>query len=404
MGTETPGRQLGWAAVSSAPMTLSADEARRVALSAQGLSGPRPVGGPAATLERLGGVQLDTISVLARSHELVAYARHGAIPRAAIEGAYWGPGSATFEYWSHAACVLPLADWPAYESRRRAFRARGRRWHRLEDAEASCGEVRARLRAEGPLTARDLGGAKKGGTWWDWSETKIAAEWLLDVGELVCRQRRGFQRVYDLTERAIPSELVGLDWSDEECARRLVPAAGRALGVATVHDLAEYKGLPVKLVQKVLPDTDLEPVAVQGWERPAFVAPGAADVLGRRVRSRSVLISPFDSLAWDRARTERLFGFSHRLEAYVPRQLRQYGYFAMPVLGANKLVGLVDPGRRGRTLVAKQVTLQSKDAARHVAAALVEAAAWVHCEDIAIERVDPVGRTSEVMALVAAAR
>jgi uncharacterized protein YcaQ len=375
-------------------MTLSADEARRVALCAQGLSGPRLGGGPATTLRWLGGVQLDTISVLARSHELVAYARHGAIPRASIEEAYWGSTSTTFEYWSHAACVLALEAWPAYEFRRRAFRARGRRWHRLEDAEASCGEVVARLRTEGPLTARDLGGAKKGGTWWDWSEIKIAAEWLLDTGDLVCRQRRGFQRVYDLAERAIPAELAATEWSDEECAVALV-------GAATVHDLAVYKGLPVKLAQKVVPDTELEPVAVQGWERPAFMAPGAAEVLNRRVRSRSVLISPFDSLAWDRARTERLFGFAHRLEAYVPRAKRRYGYFAMPVLGANKLVGLVDPGRRGHTLVAKQISLQTNDAPRLVAAALVEAASWVHCHEIAIERVEPVERTSEVEALVA---
>ena len=382
-------------------MTLSADEARRVTLSAQGLSGPRPSGGIAAMLRRLGAVQLDTISVLARSHELVAYARLGAIPRAAIEAAYWGPTSATFEYWSHAACVLPLEEWPSYEFRRRAFRARGRRWHRLEDAAASCADVVARLRAEGPLTARQLGGAKKGGTWWDWSEIKIAAEWLLDTGELVCRERRGFQRVYDLTERAIPTDLSNMKWSDEECAVRLVESAGRALGVATVHDLAVHKGLPTKLVQQVMSDSVLEPVAVQGWERPAFMSPTAADVLNRRVRSRNVLISPFDSLAWDRARTERLFGFQHRLEAYVPRHKRLYGYFAMPVLGANKLVALVDPGRRGHTLVAKQITLQTRDAGRIVAAALVEAASWVNCDEVTVERVEPVERTSEVKALVA---
>jgi uncharacterized protein YcaQ len=151
----------------------------------------------------------------------------------------------------------------------------------------------------------------------------------------------------------------------------------------------------------VLPAAGLEPVTVQGWQRPAFLAPEAADVLDRRVRSRSLLISPFDSLAWDRARTERLFGFAHRLEAYVPREKRQYGYFAMPVLGANKLVGLVDPGRRGHTLVAKQISLQTKDAARHVAAALVEAASWVQCQEIVIERVEPADRTAEVEALVA---
>ena len=172
--------------------SLSIEEARRVALSAQGLRGARvTTGGVTAMVRRLGAVQLDTISVLARSHELVAYARQGAIGRAKVEEAYWGPKSATFEYWSHAACVLPLEDWPAYEFKRRSRRAKGRRWHTLEDRDKTCGEVLARLQADGPLTANELGGAKKGGPWWDWSEVKIAAEWLLDIGELVCRQRRG---------------------------------------------------------------------------------------------------------------------------------------------------------------------------------------------------------------------
>jgi uncharacterized protein YcaQ len=383
-------------------MTL--EEARRVALSAQGLSGPRLRGNVGATLRRLGGVQLDTISVLARSHELVAYARHGAIRRSVIEEAYWGRTSETFEYWSHAACVLPLEDWPAYAFRRRAFRSRGRRWHLLEDEAKSCADVLARLRAEGPLTARQLGGAKKGGVWWDWSEVKIAAEWLLDTGQLVCRKRQGFQRVYDVTERAIPAGLLEVDWNDEECARRLVEAAGRSLGVATAADLAVYKGIPRTLVERVLAQTDLEPVTVQGWERPAYLAPGAAGVLGRRVRGRSLLISPFDSLAWDRARLERVFGFAHRLEAYVPRHKRVHGYFAMPVLGGTRFVGLVDPGRRGDTLVAKQVALQTKDAARHVAAALVEAAAWVGSTSIEVERVDPAERAPELKSRLAELR
>jgi len=171
--------------------------------------------------------------------------------------------------------------------------------------------------------------------------------------------------------------------------------------VATAGDLAVYKGLPTAVVRRVLGDTDLVAVTVEGWAKPAFAAPGATDVLDRRVRGRSLLISPFDSLAWDRARTERLFGFQHRLEAYVPRHKRVYGYFAMPVLGGTTLVGLVDPGRRGRTLVAKQVTLQTRDAARHVAAALAEAASWVGSDDVVIERVEPAGRTTELATLVA---
>jgi uncharacterized protein len=390
--------------VTASPTTLTAGEARRIALNAQGLLGPRRRGGPAATLRQLGGVQLDTISVLARSHELVAYARHGSIRRAAIEEAYWGTSSTTFEYWSHAACILPLEDWPLYAITRRARLARGRRWHRLENEAASCADVVARLRAEGPLTARQLGGAKKGGVWWDWSQIKIAAEWLLDTGVLVCRQRRGFQRVYDLAERAIPGALAQQERSDEECALALVEAAGRSLGVATAADLAVYKGLPTAVVQRVLGDTDLVPVTVEGWAKPAFAAPGAADVLNRKTRSRSLLISPFDSLAWDRARTERLFGFQHRLEAYLPRHKRRYGYFAMPVLGGTTFVGLVDPGRRGRTFVAKQVSLQTKDAARHVAAAVIEAAAWVGSDDVVIERVEPAGRSEELAALVSGLR
>src|SRR5271165_3469451 len=157
-------------------ISLSAREARRVALAAQGLAGSRPKGGPAAMLCRLRAVQLDTISVLARSHELVAFARLGPVGRAEIEQAYWGPSSETFEYWSHAACVLPLEDWPVYGFKRRALAKRGHRWHRLEDADKSCSYVRDRIRAEGPLSARQMGGAKKGGPWWDWSETKIALE------------------------------------------------------------------------------------------------------------------------------------------------------------------------------------------------------------------------------------
>jgi uncharacterized protein YcaQ len=340
-------------------------------------------------LRRLGAVQLDTISVLARSHELVAYARQGPIGRTRVEQAYWGARSSTFEYWSHAACVVPLEDWPAYEFKRRARRARGRRWHRLQERDKTCAEVVARLRGEGPLTANELGGAKKGGSWWDWSETKIAAEWLIDIGELVCRERRGFQRVYDLAERAVPAELRAQELTDEACAVRLVAAAGRSLGVATVADLAVYHGLPRQLARSVLPSTDLVEVAVEGWPHAAYADPHALAAIGTRTRGRNVLLSPFDSLIWFRDRLERLFGLRHRLEAYTPKAQRTYGYYAMPVLAGTRIVGLVDPGRRGDVLVAKQVTLLTPNATAQIARALAEAAAWVGCAGFALERVEP---------------
>ena len=385
-----------------APDSLSIEEARRVALAAQGLRGPRvTTGGVAAMLRRLGAVQLDTISVLARSHELVAYARLGAIGRSRVERAYWGAKSETFEYWSHAACVLPLEDWPAYSFKRRARRAKGKRWHVLEERDKTCNEVLSRLRAEGPLTANELGGAKKGGPWWDWSETKIAAEWLLDVGELVCRERRGFARVYDLAERAIPAELLAQDWSDEECAVHLVAAAGRSLGVATEADLAVYHGLPRPLVRRVLASSGLTEVSVEGWAPAAYADPGALGAVGTRMRGRSVLLSPFDSLIWYRERLERLFSLRHRLEAYTPKEKRTYGYFAMPVLAGTRIVGLVDPGRRGDAFVAKQVTLLRPAGAPQLAAALVEAASWVGSTSIELERVEPASARAELEAVTA---
>jgi uncharacterized protein len=382
---------------------LSIVQARRIALSAQGLRGRSAAGGVPAMVRRLGAVQLDTISVLARSHELVAYARHGAVGRAAVERAYWGKGSATFEYWSHAACVIPLEDWPLYGFKRRARRAKGKRWHDLADRERSSAEVIARLQADGPLTANELGGAKKSGTWWDWSDTKIAAEWLLDVGDLVCRERRGFQRVYDLAERAIPAQLRQRELSDEECAVELVAAAGRSLGVGTLGDLAVYHGLPQRMVRQVLPEAGLVPVRVQGWKPPAYADPAALEAVGRRAQGRSLLLSPFDSLCWYRDRLERLFGLRHRIEAYTPRAQRTYGYFAMPVLGDAEIVGLVDPGRRDGALVAKQVTLLQAEGVGHVATALAAAARWVGCDRVVVERVAPASARPRLESLVAVA-
>jgi uncharacterized protein YcaQ len=390
--------------------TLTADEARRIALRAQGLLGaPDRRGGVRGMLRRLGAVQLDTISVLARSHELVPYARLGGVGRTTVESAYWGTslpaprqspedtGAAAFEYWSHAACVLPIEEWPHFAFRRRARRAKGHRWHVLQDAQRSCAAVLDRLKADGPLTSTELGGAKNGGPWWDWSETKIAVEWLLDTGNVVCTQRRGWKRVYDLAERAVPDPLRHDDLSDTECLRRLVAQAGTALGVATRADLADYHRLKTEQVDTVIEDTGLVPVEVEGWAAgrkatrnragEAWADPAALSTPPRG-RHRTTLLSPFDSLIWDRARTQRIFDFTHRLEAYVPKPQRIHGYFAMPLLAGGKLVGRVDPAREGRTLVARQVSVAGPKAIAPMAQALREAAEWVGCDTIRVERLD----------------
>jgi hypothetical protein len=380
--------------------TLSAPEAKRIALFAQALRGPRPGGGPDALVHRLRGIQLDTISVLARSHELVAYARLGSVAKKRIESAYWGPRSDTFEYWSHAACVLPLELWPAYEAKRQSRAKRGYRWHQLSERERRCREVVDRLRDLGPLTSRELGGAKKGGAWWDWSEVKVAAEWLLDIGTVVCRERRGFERVYDLAERAIPAALLGQELNEQECARRLVESAGGALGIATLADLAAYHGMFVSLVRSVVDATSLRAVRVDGWRDRAYLSDAALAGLRPGLRGRSVLLSPFDSLLWDRARFQRLFGVTYRLEAYVPAAKRVVGYFAMPVLAGDRLVGLVDPKRVGATLHARHVVVHDAKAVEAIATALHEAATWVNCDDVVVDRVTPTSATTELRAAV----
>ncbi|WP_459801945.1 winged helix-turn-helix domain-containing protein [Herbidospora sp. RD11066] len=376
-------------------MDLTADEARRIILRAQGFLGAAGrKGGTAGMLRRLGAVQLDTISVLARSHELVAYSRLGAVERPAVEKAYWGGGA--FEYWCHAACILPVEHWPVYSFRRRAYRDRKFRWHEVP---ATVGEILDRVRRDGPLTTGDIGGAKKGGPWWDWSDSKISIEFLLDVGDVVCVQRVGWRRVYDLAERAIPAEHREVDLTDEEGVTRLTTIAGRSLAVATRADLVDYTRVKDKHAA-MLDDallsgaSGLVPVHVSGWPPARRGGPNAwadpeALALGEaRGRHRTTLLSPFDSLIWERARAERIFGMAHRLEAYVPKDKRIHGYFAMPVLHGGKLIARVDPAREGTTLVAKRVTLQpgvtKLDA---VEEALREAATWVGCTGVRIEEI-----------------
>jgi uncharacterized protein YcaQ len=389
-----------------AELTVTPDEVRRMTLRAQGFLGAHPWrrsrAGVIAMLRQLGAVQLDTISVLARSHELVAYARLGPVARAQIEQAYWHEARpAAFEYWAHAASVLPIEQWPYFAFRRRAFAARGYRWHKL--SHETCDKVLARLRAEGPLTATQLGGAKAGGPWWDWSDVKIAVEWLLDTGEVICARRTGWRRVYDLPERVLEPALLGAEPSDAECIAYLAGVTARALGVVTQADLTEYHRLNFHTAEtyqhtRLIPDAALAagliPVAIAGTDyarNPAWADPAAlaAESAGRRGRHRVTLLSPFDSLIWDRKRTQQMFGFHHAIEAYVPRPKRVHGYYAMPLLAGGRLAGRADPAREGSTLVARQVSLDRASAAEPMAQALREAGAWVGCDDVRLERVEP---------------
>ena len=343
-------------------------------------------------LRTVGAVQLDTISVLARSHELVAYARLGAVNRREIERAYWGTPVRAFEFYAHAACILPIEDWPLYAFRRRMWRAR-HTWHRLDLPERTIAEVRAHLR-DGPITATDAGGARASvAGWWNWSAGKRALEAMHLRGEVACVTRRGWKRVYDLAERVVPAALLAQDPSDEECFRALVGSAVRALGVATKRDIADYYRLTMsavsvpdrrRLFSEALESWDLPQVHVEGWDEPAYVhQPTARARAGEACRT--TLLSPFDSLIWYRPRAERMWGIDFLLEAYKPHAQRVHGYFSMPLLCDGGIVGRVDPAREGETLVVRGCTLDTADHVPALAAALREAASWVNCTSIRID-------------------
>lgn len=415
--------------------TLSLDEARLVALWRQGLIDPIDGATPSkvqrmgvdartraveAMLRHLGAVQLDTISVLARSHELVAYARLGAVGREAVDRAYWD-GATSFEYWSHAASILPMDAWPLFAFRRRWYARRGIRWH--EHSANAVDKVLAQLHSDGPLNTTHIGGAKRGGQWWDWSDAKVAIEWLLDIGTVVVTKRVGWRREYDLAERAVPAHLRTDPWfvdqdgvvgpTDDYCVQQLIRRSADVMGVGTSDDIADVHRLSRKDVERHADEVGLVRVSVEGWSQPAWVTQESLDWLGTAPRAtvRTTLLSPFDSLVWHRPRTERLFGMTHRLEAYTPAPKRVHGYFAMPVLHQGRLVARIDPKREKTGLVARRVTFEESALRRDgspkpaavagTAKALREAARWVGASAVSVAEVVPSSATATLRRAVA---
>jgi uncharacterized protein YcaQ len=335
------------------PDALSLDQARRVALAAQGLATPARAtrAGPAtlrATLERLGANQIDSINVVARSHELVLQARAGAHDRAAFDRVVYRR-RAGFEYWGHAASFLPMAHYRLCLPRMRRLAEATRGWWVgvRRRHQHLYGPVLDRIRAEGPLAAsafRDPDGPRRG-SWWDWAPAKHVLEDLFDQGTLLVHDRVNFERRYDLAERVLPAGTDTSEPTPAEAARELTLLAARHLGVGTAADLADYYRLPSAQVRVALAelaaDGLLQEVTVEGWARPAYLLPGTR--MPRRLSHPPALLSPFDSLIWSRERTERLFGFRYRLEVYVPAPRRVHGYYTMPVLAGGRLVARVDP-------------------------------------------------------------
>jgi uncharacterized protein len=366
-----------------AALSLSSTEARMAMLGALGLCpGPDDHAAVSDVLTRLGAVQLDAIAVLARSHELIAYSRLGRIGRQAVESCFWGQRpAAAFEAWAHAACVLPVDAWPYFGFRRR------QKLHAGPDGidRRALENVRARLRA-GPVTTAGLDDAPASGRFDTRGPKKRAAEWLCSAGEAVCTNRRSWQRVYDLPERTLPASVLGREMPEDECIRYLVERAVAAMGVSTRHDIADYYRLTLRQVDRALAQSDVIAVNVAGWEETAWASPELMAATWPTAPSRTTLLSPFDQVVWDRNRMRRVFGFTLLLEAYRPKGKRVNGYFTMPLLCHGKLVGWVDPARDSKTLVARNLHLNDLAYVPAMCEALFEAASWVGCDNVVIER------------------
>ncbi|MGY1841887.1 winged helix-turn-helix domain-containing protein [Modestobacter sp. SYSU DS0875] len=332
---------------------LPAALARRMALAAQGFAGPRPSGAVGTrqlrrTAERLAVVQIDSVNVLSRSHYLPYFSRLGPYDRAALD-AFSNRRHDLFEYWAHEASFLPVRLQPCLRWRMDA--ADREAWGSMTRVQRERPEYVAalldRVRAEGPLRASQLQEARpnRPGSMWNWHAGKAALEYLFFTGALTARARTAsFERVYDLTERVLPAAVVDAPTPDRaDAIRELVRTAARALGVATETDLRDYFRLAPADARTAIAELadagELTPVEVAGWGRPAWVDPLARRPRWTRARA---LLSPFDSLVWERPRVERVFGFRYRLEIYTPAHKRVHGYYVLPFLLGDRLVARVD--------------------------------------------------------------
>ena len=383
--------------------TLSAAQARRIALAAQGLAGPRPVGPVARRSFRklvahLGLLQLDSVNVFARAHYLPPYARLGLYDPTLLESEAWGREPTLFEYWGREASLMPLALQPLWRWRM----AEGTDPHRRRKTglsefykarKAYVHDVLAEIGRRGPVTGGDFApeGPRRSG-WWEWSEGKAALEWLFRAGLVSVKTRRGFERVYDLTERVIPAAILDAPTpAKADAQRELVRIAARALGVFDAGDLADcyklYVADAAARATELAEAGELEAVQVQGWRGKVWVVAGAPTP--RALRAATIL-SPFDPLLRDRDRAARLLGVRYKIGLYTPAAQREHGYYVYPFLLGEKIAARVDlkSDRKTSRLLVQEAHLEaSADAGEVVpalAAELATAAAWQGLGDISV--------------------
>jgi uncharacterized protein len=391
------------------PIEFSVEAARELLLAAQGL-GTVPKRATKdevrETIRRMGVLQIDSISVVARSPYLVLWSRLGSYePRWLDELLAEG---ALFEYWSHAACFIPIEDYGLYRRLMIEGGEKTRTWMRAHHEEIK--HVMERVNENGPVRAAEFARTDgRGGGWWEWKPEKRALEHLFAAGELMISRRENFHRVYDLRERVLANALP--DWEDalapneQEVWRALALKAVRALGVAVARWVPDYFRTPKKgvagLLEELADEGELVCAGIEGLDEPAYVHPGNAEpakkILSNGLQSSvTTLLSPFDPIVWDRARASELFGFEYKIEVYTPAARRRYGYYSLPILHHGALVGRLDAKahRKQGTFEVKAIHLEpgvpvSDDLVTGVAWTLRDCAGWHDTPEVLVRRSDP---------------
>jgi uncharacterized protein len=332
--------------VASEKISLSA--ARRIALGAQGFADPRPKGRVdrrhfRRVLDRMGLIQIDSVNVLVRSQELPLFARLGPHPRTLISDAT--RAGDVFEYWVHEASHVDMAHHHLHRWRM----AREHKWSRYftlnERRPGYIEEVYSRIEHDGPVVSGDLSErVGKKGPWWDWDDAKVALEHLFWTGRVTVTRRPDFARIYDLAERVIPAEVLARPAVPEpEARKQLLELAARHHGIGTLADLADYHRQGMQAcrpwIDELVEEGSLRLVQVEGWTKPAYLH---KDARAPRSIKACALLSPFDPVVWNRDRAHRLFGFHYRIEIYTPLPKRIYGYYVLPILWGDSVVGRLD--------------------------------------------------------------
>jgi uncharacterized protein YcaQ len=399
--------------------SLSLRQARRLAVGAQLLDGrsdpPPGKEGVAQTIERLGYVQIDTISVVERAHHQTLRARAPDYVGAMLHDLLT-VDRRVFEYWGHAASYLPMADYRYYlpRMRRSPTGAWGKDWM-TQNADIA-ERVLERIRKEGPLASKDFEApeGRKGGTWWDWKPSKMALEMLLAQGKLMIAERRNFQRVYDLTERILPTGVDTTVPDEADVARFLIHRALSAHGIAREREISEHihGGDRARLsaaLRALVEEGDVVRVTVDGLDdQDLFALRGALKQEPTPGRdARCVLLCPFDNLIIQRERTKWLFDFDYTLECYVPAPKRVHGYFVFPILFSDALVGRLDPkaDRKSKTLIVRTLRFEPgfnrfDELLPAFAESLARFARFNGCETITVETIKPLGLKRSLKSLI----